>query len=238
MKLYSNSECRLLYSEKWPDGLGRVGWMEKQAYDIVCQVWKEVVSLALPVANEEEVRIYMLKNGIMSYIKKPDTFYEIKGATAEVKYRTPLNTLCDFNLDGETKVALIHLPQENKPEYANSDETPVERELSKLIAKHIMGWTLDPNKIEAVKKVANEFRSVKTENSDPFNHTDSLIKELEFVKTSNREICIELESLRKENRELKSKLEYILSEIDSVGEYHPNYSGEIEDIRNLIQKHS
>lgn len=243
MKLFNHSQRGLLYSEDWPcqpieavletlDGIGNNGWIKKQAHHIAKTRWDKAVSSALKVANDVEVSRWIATSGLDAndiisdncIVKlKPDTFYEILGATAEIKTFNGAN--CSY--------AFLHLPQENKPEYANSDETPVERELSKLIAKHIMGWTLDPNKIEAVKKVANEFRSVKPENSDPFNHTDSLIKELEFVKTSNREICIELESLRKANRELKAFIEQRKVECQDNAAYL-----ELEAITEFIQKHS
>lgn len=203
MKLFNHSQRGLLYSEKWPEEPtyctdfgdiilvceGTFCKCKSQLNGFIADK-ERAISSSLKVANDVEVSRWIATSGLDAndiisdncIVKlKPDTFYEIPGATAETQTLNAAN--CSY--------AFIHLPQENKPE-----------------------------------------------NSDPFNHTDSLIKELEFVKTSNREICIELESLRKENRELKSKLEYILSEIDSVGEYHPNYSGEIEDIRNLIQKHS
>lgn len=141
LKLFNHSQRGLLYSENWPcqpieavletlDGIGNNGWIKKQTHHIAKTMWDKAISSALKVANEEEVKFWITRwatgckvgeeaNFLKNYYNlKPDTFYEIPGATASWDKLY-------------SRHVFIHLPQENKPE-----------------------------------------------NSDPFNHTDSLIKEL------------------------------------------------------------
>lgn len=76
---------------------------------------------------------------------------------------------------------VLRIVKKEVKEYTNPDESPEERRLGQLIATHIMGWTLNPENIEAVKRVAIEFSNPEPEESQKELWDDAQKRVHEFI---------------------------------------------------------
>jgi hypothetical protein len=128
----------------------------------------------LKVANEEEVKRWLWQNG---FENKPDTFYEIPGATAEViEKHYP-----DANSDQETweqAGVIVHLPKENKPE-------------------SIYDLVFIPDMTNC-GPTGRQFIGMSQEPIDLSGSTNQLMAELESLRTANRELKSKLEYILSE----------------------------------------